>query len=94
MVSVDNQGIRGERWTQEPGWKSDMEKQIFLSGWKRPDGVYIYERLISTCGTNANTTRLTLIPCKPNGYSEGENEYPVVIAALVGGFWWTVLKEG
>jgi hypothetical protein len=25
----------------EPGWKSDMEKQIFLSGWKRPDGVYI-----------------------------------------------------
>ena len=26
---------------QVPGWKSDMEKQIFLSGWKRPEGVYI-----------------------------------------------------
>lgn len=25
----------------EPGWKSDMEKHIFLSGWKRPDGVSI-----------------------------------------------------
>jgi len=24
-----------------PGWKSDMEKQIFLSGWKRPEGVSI-----------------------------------------------------
>jgi len=26
---------------QEPGWKSDMEKHIFLFGWKRPDGVNI-----------------------------------------------------
>lgn len=26
----------------EPGWKSDMEKQIFLSGWNRPEGVNIY----------------------------------------------------
>lgn len=25
----------------EPGWKSDIEKQILLSGWKRPDGVII-----------------------------------------------------
>ena len=25
----------------EPGWKSDIEKQIFLSGWKRPEGVNI-----------------------------------------------------
>lgn len=25
----------------EPGWKSDIEKQIFLSGWKRPEGVTI-----------------------------------------------------
>lgn len=25
----------------EPGWKSDIEKQIFLSGWKRPEGVSI-----------------------------------------------------
>jgi len=25
----------------DPGWKSDMEKQIFLSGWKRPEGVSI-----------------------------------------------------
>jgi hypothetical protein len=24
-----------------PGWKSDIEKQIFLSIWKRPDGVNI-----------------------------------------------------
>lgn len=24
-----------------PGWKSDMLKHIFLSGWKRPDGVSI-----------------------------------------------------
>jgi len=27
---------------QVPGWKSDMEKQIFLSGAKRPDGVSIF----------------------------------------------------
>jgi len=26
---------------QVPGWKSDMEKHIFLSGWNRPDGVNI-----------------------------------------------------
>jgi hypothetical protein len=26
---------------QVPGWKSDMEKQIFLSGWNRPEGVNI-----------------------------------------------------
>jgi len=26
---------------QEPGWKSDIEKHIFLFGWKRPDGVNI-----------------------------------------------------
>jgi len=26
---------------QDPGWKSDIEKQIFLSGWNRPEGVYI-----------------------------------------------------
>ena len=26
----------------EPGWKSDIEKHIFLFGWKRPDGVNIY----------------------------------------------------
>jgi hypothetical protein len=25
----------------EPGWKSDMDMQIRLSCWKRPDGVYI-----------------------------------------------------
>ena len=26
----------------DPGWKSDIEKQILLSGWKRPLGVNIY----------------------------------------------------
>jgi hypothetical protein len=26
---------------QDPGWKSDIEKHIFLSGWNRPEGVNI-----------------------------------------------------
>ncbi len=34
--------IHKSRILTEPGWKSDMEKQIFLSGCNRPEGVNIY----------------------------------------------------
>lgn len=38
-----------------PGWKSDIEKQIFRSGWKRPEGVSIY-KAESRCQSRANSS--------------------------------------
>lgn len=52
-----------------------MEKQIFLSGAKRPEGVNIY-REVSTSAHESNCGIHTLIPGGLNGYSEGNNRTP------------------
>lgn len=35
-------GVKRSSRRTDPGWKSDIEKHIRLSGWKRPLGVSIY----------------------------------------------------
>jgi hypothetical protein len=68
--------LRASAQRTVPGWKSDMEKQILRSGWKRPDGVNIWRELVmDLTDHDAGYTR-TLIPGGLKGYSEGKRSTP------------------
>jgi len=66
----------GRRHT-EPGWKSDMEKQIRLSGWNLAEGVSICrvrgQPLPAITGKHHSHT---LIPGGLKGYSGGNSRTP------------------
>jgi hypothetical protein len=41
---ISNHRFQNAFLRTDPGWKSDIEKQIFLPGWKRPEGVSIWKQ--------------------------------------------------
>ena len=74
-----------------PGWKSDIEKQIFLSGWKRPEGVSICKYLrdrgsvrIDENGTAENAYLTHLDTWGLKWVLGREEEYSVVLSACEG----------
>jgi hypothetical protein len=78
-MSIEDKDENESKPLTVPGWKSDIEKQIFLSGWNRPEGVIIYviqasqpDRFDRQCRGGG----VTLIPGGLNGYSGGNMTIP------------------